>query len=86
MMSETYVECLVKKKTSSGMMFLRMLTIAMAVAFLFAGLFLFILQALLVGLAMAVAASGLPDCDCDGSRRIFCLYEYGFGIRISLFG
>ena len=56
MMSETYVECLVKKKTSSGMMFLRMLTIAMAVAFLFAGLFLFILQALLVGLAMAVAA------------------------------
>ena len=38
MMSETYVECLVKKKTSSGMMFLRMLTIAMAVAFLFAGL------------------------------------------------
>ena len=56
MMSETYVECLVKKKTSSGMMFLRMLTIAMAVAFLFAGLFLFILPALLVGLAMAVAA------------------------------
>ncbi len=56
MMSETYVECLVKKKTSAGMLFLRMLTILMAVVFLFAGFCLFIWPAMLIGLAMAAAA------------------------------
>lgn len=56
MMSETYVECLVKKKTSTGMMFLRMLTIVMAVVFLLAGFVLFIWPAMLIGLVMAVAA------------------------------
>lgn len=54
MMSETYVECLVKKKTNAGMVFLRMLTTIMAVAFIVIGLFAW--QALLIGIAMGVAA------------------------------
>lgn len=54
MMSETYVECLVKKKTSTGMLFLRMLTMVMAVVFILVGFIFW--PALVVGLAMAVAA------------------------------
>lgn len=56
MMSETYVECLVKKKTSTVMLFLKMLTIVMAVVFILAGLGLIFWPALLAGVIMAVAA------------------------------
>ncbi len=54
MMSETYVECLVKKKSNAGMVFLRMLTTIMAVAFIVIGVIAW--QALLIGLAMGAAA------------------------------
>lgn len=54
MMSETYVECLVKKKSNTGMVFLRMLTTIMAVAFVVIGVIVW--QALFIGLAMGVAA------------------------------
>ena len=54
MMSETYVECLVKKKSNTGMVFLRMLTTIMAVAFILIGLIIW--PALLIGVAMGVAA------------------------------
>lgn len=53
-MSETYVECLVKKKSNPAKIFLRSLTIMLAVAFIILG-FLFV-PALVVGLAMAVVA------------------------------
>ncbi len=53
-MSETYVECLVKRKANPVKIFLRALTIMLAVAFIFLG-FLFA-PALLVGLLMAVVA------------------------------
>ena len=53
-MSETYVECLVKRKANPAKIFLRALTIMLAVAFIFLG-FLFA-PALLVGLLMAVVA------------------------------
>lgn len=56
MMSETYVECLVKKKTSTVMLFLKILTIVMAVVFILAGLGLIFWPALLAGVIMAVAA------------------------------
>ncbi|HBA70524.1 MAG TPA: hypothetical protein DCZ40_14390 [Lachnospiraceae bacterium] len=55
-MSETYVECLVKKKTSTVMLFLKILTIVMAVVFILAGLGLIFWPALLAGVIMAVAA------------------------------
>lgn len=54
MMSETYVECLIKKKTSTGMVFLRMLTLSMAVVFILAGFILW--PAMIVGLLMAAAS------------------------------
>ena len=54
MMSETYVECLVKKKSNAGMVFLRMLTTIMAVAFIVIGVIAW--QALLIGLVMGAAA------------------------------
>lgn len=54
MMSETYVECLVKKKSNTGMVFLRMLTTIMAAAFILIGLIIW--PALLIGVAMGVAA------------------------------
>lgn len=56
MMSETYVECLVKKKTSPVMLFLKMLAIVMAVVFILVGLGLIFWPALLAGAVMAVAA------------------------------
>lgn len=54
MMSETYVECLVKKKTGTGMVFLRMLLMVMAVVFILAGFVIW--QAMIVGIVMAVAS------------------------------
>ena len=54
MMSETYVECLIKKKTSTGMVFLRMLTLSMAVVFILVGFILW--PAMIVGLLMAAAS------------------------------
>ncbi len=53
-MSETYVECLVKKKSNPAKGFLRILTIMLSVAFILLG-FLFA-PALIVGLVMAVVA------------------------------
>lgn len=53
-MSETYVECLVKRKSNPVKSFLRALTIMLAVAFIFLG-FVFA-PALVVGLLMAVIA------------------------------
>ncbi len=53
-MSETYVECLVKKKSNPAKGFLRILTIMLSVAFFLLG-FLFA-PALIVGLVMAVVA------------------------------
>lgn len=54
MMSDTYVECLVKKKTSVGMQFLKILTIMLGVVFILLGMLLW--PALLIGVVMAVAA------------------------------
>lgn len=54
MMSDTYVECLVKKKTGTGMQFLKILSIMLAVVFILCGMLLW--PALLVGVLMAVAA------------------------------
>ena len=53
-MNETYVECLIKKKSNPIKNFLRALTIMLAVAFIFLG-FIFS-PALIVGLLMAVIA------------------------------
>ena len=53
-MSETYVECLVKKKSNPAKGFLRILTIMLSVAFILLG-FLFA-PALIVGLVMAGVA------------------------------
>ena len=53
-MNETYVECLIKKKSNPINNFLRALTIMLAVAFIFLG-FIFS-PALIVGLLMAVIA------------------------------
>ncbi len=53
-MSETYVECLVKKKSNPVKSFLRVLTIMLSVAFILLG-FIFA-PALIVGLVMAVVA------------------------------
>lgn len=53
-MNETYVECLIKKKSNPVKNFLRALTIMLAVAFIFLG-FIFS-PALIVGLLMAVIA------------------------------
>lgn len=54
MMSDTYVEWMVKKKTSMGMQFLKILTIMLAVVFVLVGMM--ILPALIIGVIMAVAA------------------------------
>ncbi len=54
MMSEIYVECLVKKKTNVGMRFLRILTMMLAVAFILVGLL--DIRALIVGALAGVAA------------------------------
>lgn len=53
-MNETYVECLVKKKTPSYMRFLRILLIVLTVFFVLVGLLL--LPALLIGIVLGVAA------------------------------
>lgn len=54
MMSETYVECLVKKKSNTGIKFLRILSTMLAVVFVVMGTFSW--QALIIGLLMGVAA------------------------------
>lgn len=54
MMSETYVECLVKKKSNPMMNFLKALTIMLAAAFIFLGFMFF--PALIVGLLIGVIA------------------------------
>lgn len=54
MMSETYVECLVKKKSNTAMKFFKVLSVMLAVAFVLVGIFFW--PALIVGLAMSVAA------------------------------
>lgn len=54
-MNETYVECLVKKKSNSIMKLLKILTTMLAVCFGFIGLALF-LPALIIGIPMAIAA------------------------------
>lgn len=53
-MSEIYVECLIKKKSSPVKNFFRALTIMLAVAFIFLGLIFS--PALIIGLLMAVVA------------------------------
>lgn len=53
-MSETYVECMVKKKASTLLTFLKILTTMLAVAFILVGMVLW--PALIIGGAMAVAA------------------------------
>lgn len=54
MMSETYVECLVKKRTGTGKLFLRALTIMLAAAFILLGFLLW--PALIIGVLLAVVA------------------------------
>lgn len=54
MMSDTYVECMVKKRTGILMQFLKILTIMLAVVFILLGCFLW--PALIIGIIMAVAA------------------------------
>ncbi len=54
MMSDTYVECMVKKRTSILMQFLKILTIMLAVVFILLGCILW--PALIIGILMAVAA------------------------------
>ena len=54
MMSDTYVECLVKKKTGAGMQFLKILSIMLGVVFILLGMLLW--PALIIGVIMAVAA------------------------------
>lgn len=56
MMSDTYVECLVKKKTSGGMRLLRVLTIMLAAAFILMGLLTILWPAFLIGAVIGVAA------------------------------
>ena len=53
-MNETYVECLVKKKTPTYMKFLKILTIMLAVCFILIG-FVFLIG-LLLGIIFAVIA------------------------------
>ena len=52
MMSETYVECLVKKKSSGGMLFLKILLSMITVVFVLVGFALW--PALLIGIAAGV--------------------------------
>ena len=67
MMSETYVECLVKKKTSLLKRFLRALSIMLAGAFIFLGFILW--PALFIGVVLGVAAYFIyMNCDLE--------YEY----------
>lgn len=54
MMSDTYVECLVKKKTNTGMLFLRILLVMLAVVFILVGFILW--PALIIGALIGVAA------------------------------
>ena len=53
-MNETYVECLVKKKTPIYMVFLKILSMVLAVCFVLVG-FVF-LPALIIGAAIGVGA------------------------------
>lgn len=54
MMSETYVECLVKRKTSAAFMLLKFLSIMLAVVFILIGFIR--LPALIIGVIIGVAA------------------------------
>lgn len=54
MMSDTYVECMVKKRAGMLMQFLKILTIMLAVVFILLGCILW--PALIIGILMAVAA------------------------------
>ncbi|WMC91839.1 DUF6106 family protein [Kineothrix sp. MB12-C1] len=54
MISETYVECLVKKKAGTAMILLKTVSIMLAVVFLLAGLVLW--PALIIGALVGVAA------------------------------
>lgn len=53
-MSETYVECLVKKKSTALMSFLKILTMMLAVVFILVGMVMW--PALIIGIIMGVAA------------------------------
>lgn len=54
MMSETYVECLVKKKNNPPMNFLKILSVMLAVAFILVGFAVW--PALIIGLVLGAAA------------------------------
>lgn len=54
MMSETYVECLVKKKASSMLAFLRILSVMLSVAFILIGFLIW--PAFIIGVILAVVS------------------------------
>ncbi len=56
MMSDTYVECLVKKKNNTAFMLLRILSVMLSVVFIFIGMVFMIIIALIIGVLIGVAA------------------------------
>lgn len=56
MMSETYVECLVKKQSGAGMKLLKILTMMLAVVFVLIGVMTMLWPALIIGAIAGVAA------------------------------